>query len=154
MTLHIFIVCFLVMQIFVRQTMSILICVRHAHLCTNNSQYSYGFLSCTSLYKWLSLLLLYGFSSCTSLYVWIYIFLCVFVMHIFVRMTIHILFIRFFFTHIFVRMTIPIIMGSRHAHLCTNDYPYCFCIGIRHAHICTNDYPYLYRFSSCTSLYE
>ena len=54
--------------------------------------------------------------------------------------------------HISVRMTIHIIIAFRHAHICTNDYPYyyIFC----HAQLCTNDYVYYYRFSSCTSLYE
>ena len=42
--------------------------------------------------------------------------------------------------HIFVQMTIHILMGFRHAHLCTNDYPYSFCMGFRHAHLCTNEY--------------
>ena len=79
----------------------------HAHLCTNYYPYSYGFLSCTSLYGWLSIIFLYGFrhlrlctndypysngfSSRTSLYGWLPISLC---------------------------------MGFCHAHLCTNDYPF------------------------------
>ena len=59
----------------------------------------------------------------------------------------------------FVRMTSHIIlMGFRHVHVCTNDYPFpCvwgsvmhiyvrmtihfFCMGFRHLHVCTNDYP-------------
>ena len=96
---------------------------RHAHLCTNDYPYSYGFSSCTYLYKWLSIFFLigffsscsllyewisisfcnnirhahfctndyrysYGFSSCTSLYEWMSIFLLVYVMNISVRMTI------------------------------------------------------------------
>ena len=61
----------------------------HAHLCTNDYPYSYGFSSSTSLYEWLSILFFYEFSSCTSLYEWLSIFLWVFVMHIFVWMTIH-----------------------------------------------------------------
>ena len=81
---------------------------RHAHFCTNDYPYSYGFSSCTSLYEWLSILFLYGFSSCTSLYEWLSIFLWIFVMHIFVWMTIH------------------IIMGFHHAHLFPNDYPYSY----------------------------
>ena len=80
-------------------------------------------------------------------------------------------------------------MGFRHAHFCTNDYPFvcvwvyvmhisvrmtihlflngflsctpfyewlsiCLCMGLRHAHFCTNDYPYLYGFLSLTFLYK
>ena len=75
--------------------------------------------------------------------------------------------------HIFVRMTIHILMGFRHVHLCTNDYPYYSCMCFRHVHLCTNDYPFpcvwvfvmhiflrttmhslVYGFSSCTFLYE
>ena len=81
---------------------------RHAHFCMNDSPYSYEFSSCTSLYEWLFIFFFYGFSSCTFLDEWLSIFLWVFVMHIFVRMTIHIL------------------MGFRHAHLCTNDYPFSY----------------------------
>ena len=98
---------------------------------------------------------LYGFSSCTCLYEWLSICLWVFVMHISVRMTIHI-----------------ILMGFCHVHVCTNDYPFpCvwvfvmhipvrmtinfFSMGFRHAHLCTNDYPFLLKwFSSCTFLYK
>ena len=60
----------------------------HAPLSTNDLQYYFWFLSCTSLYKWLSILFL------------------VFVMQIFVWMTIH------------------IVIGFCHAHIYTNDYPY------------------------------
>ena len=63
-------------------------------------------------------------------------------------------FVWVFVMHIFVRMTIHIPMGFCHVHLCTNDYPYYYCMGFRHAHLCTNDYPCSYGFSSCTSLYE
>ena len=76
------------------------------------------FSSCTFLYEWQSIFFLYGFSSCTFLYKWLSIFLSVFVMLIFLRMT--------------------------------NNLSICF----RHAHLCTNDYPYYYGFSSCTSLYK
>ena len=93
------------------------------------------FLSCTTLYKWLSLLVY------------------VFDMHNFLQMTIHIIFdfchahlctndysyyfwilsctslsewlsILFlvFIMHISVRITIHIIIGFCHAHLCTNDH--------------------------------
>ena len=48
-----------------------------------------------------------GFSSCTCLYEWLSIFLWVFVMYMFVRMTIH-----FFW------------MGFRHVHFCTNNYQF------------------------------
>ena len=61
-----------VMHNFVRMTFNIIIDYRHAHLCTNDYPYSFGFSSCTSLYKWLS------------------IFFWIFVMHISERMTMHI----------------------------------------------------------------
>ena len=98
---------------------------------------------------------LYGFSSCTCLYEWVSIFLWVFVLYMFVRMTIYI-----------------ILMGFRHVHVCTNDYPFplngfssftclyewlsnSLCIGFHDAHFSTNDYPILLNgFSSCTCLYE
>ena len=98
------------------------------------------FLSCTTLYEWLSILFLvfvmhtsvrmtihifFGFCHahlCTNNYP----FLCVwfFVMHIYVRMTIHILFEWVFVMRISVPMTIHFFMGFRHAHFCTNDYPF------------------------------
>ena len=115
---------------------------------------------------------LYGFSSCTSLYEWLSIFLWVFVMYIFVRMTIHIILVWFFVMHISVRMTIHILMGFLHAHICTNDYPFpcvwvvvmhisvwmtihfywtCFC----HVHVCMNDYPFpCVWVLSCIFLYK
>ena len=55
---------------------------RHAHLCTNEYPYSYGFSSCTFLYKWQSIFFLYGFSSCKFLYEWLSVFIWVFVMNI------------------------------------------------------------------------
>ena len=85
---------------------------------------SYGFLSCTYLYKWQSILFLYGFLSCTCLYELLYIFLWLFVMHIFLRITIHILFVLVFVVLIFVRMTLHIIMGSLS---CTSLYEWIFC---------------------------
>ena len=111
---------------------------RHAHLCTNDYPYSYGFLSCTFLYERLCIIFLNGFSSCTFLYKWLSIFLC---------------------------------MGVRHAHFCTNDYPFhCVWVFVMHvsvrmtihffvhgfclAHFCTNYYPYSYVFSSFKFLYE
>ena len=88
------------------------VCFCHVQFCTLNVHinkcFLYGFSSCTSLYEWLSILFLHEFSSCTFLDQWLYIFLWVFVMHISVQMTIHIL------------------MGFRHAHFCTNDYPYSY----------------------------
>ena len=58
--------------------------------------------------------------------------------------------------HMFVQMTIHILMGFRHAHVCTNDYSYLVLVmhmfvrmtihilmGFCHAHLCTNDYPFL-----------
>ena len=66
-------------------------------------------------------------------------FVWVFMVHISVPMTIHILFVWVFFMHISIRMTIHIHMGLRHAHLCTNDYPYSFLMCFHHAHFCTND---------------
>ena len=114
----------------------------HAHFRTNDYPYYYGFLSRTWLYEWLSILFLYWFSSCKFLYEWLFIFLWVFVMHIFVRMTIHISFW----------------MGFCHAYSCTNDYSYSygflswtwfyewisilFLNGFCHAHFSTNDYPF------------
>ena len=69
------------MHIFVRMTIHIVIGFCHAYLCTNDYPYYYWFLSCSSLYKWLSLLFL------------------VFVMRMFLRMTIHIL-MGFFNVHV------------------------------------------------------
>ena len=43
-----------------------------------------------------------------------------------------------------VNISICFCMGSRHAHLCINDYPYYSCIGFCHAHLCMNDYPYYF----------
>ena len=146
---------------------------RHTHLCTNDSPYSYGFLSCTCLYEWLSNILCMGFRrvhvctndfpfilnsflSCTCLYEW---------------------------------LSLSLWMGFHHAHFCTNDYPFLLngflsctllyewlsiylngflscrclyewlsvslCMGFCHAHFCTNDYQFLLNwFSSCTFLYE
>ena len=87
----------------------------HAHLRTNDYPYFfYGFLSCTFMYKWLSIFLLvfvmhiflqstihilFFMGSCTSLYLWLSIFLWVFVMHIFLQMTIHIIFVLVFVMH-------------------------------------------------------
>ena len=71
------------MHIFVRITVHILMGSFHAHFCTNEYLYSYGFSLCTSLYKWLS------------------IFLWVFVMHIFLRITIHII-MGFCHAHLFI----------------------------------------------------
>ena len=143
--------------------------------------YYYSFLSCTTLYKWLSILV-YVFVMHNSVRMTIHIIL-VFVMHSSVQMTIHIIFgfrhahlckndypyyfwlysctylyklrsILFlvFVMHISVQMTILIIFSFRHAHVCTNNYPYCF--GFCHAIVCTNDYSFYFWFSLCTSLYE
>ena len=147
----------------------------NSHICTNDYQYYYRFLSCTSVYEWLSIFfwvfvmhisvrmiihILIGFChahlftndypyyfrcrhvhlctneypyytgilSCTFMYEWLSIFLLVFVMHISLRMTIHI--ILGVVMHIYVRMTIHIILGFRHAHVCTNDYVYYFCVSL------------------------
>ena len=75
-----------------------------------------------------------------------------FVMYNFLLLTY--VFVWVFVMHIFVRMTIHILMGFRHVHVCTNDYPYYFCMGFRHAHLFTNDHPFSHGFSSCTCLYE
>ena len=72
MTVHISL-CF-VMHNSVQMTVHIIFGFCHAHLCTNDYPYYFWFLSCTSLWEWLSILFL------------------VFVVHIFVRMTIHIIF--------------------------------------------------------------
>ena len=130
----------------------------HAHFCTNDYPYSYGFSSCTSLYKWLSISLCMGFRHahlCTNEYP--FHFVWVSVIHIYVRMTIYFflnwfssctflyewlpfLFELVFFMNISVRMTtISLWMGFRHAHFCTNDYPYSFWMGFRHIYFCTND---------------
>ena len=115
------------------------------------------FLSYKTFCEWISIF--FWFSSCTFLYEWLSILFYVFVMHISVKMTIH------------------IILGFCHAHLCTNDYPDYFrflsctslykwisrllwvfvihisiwmtlqiIMGFCHAHIFTNDYPYYYWF--------
>ena len=42
-----------VMHISIRMTFHIITDFRHAHLCTNEYLYSFGFSPCTSLYKWL-----------------------------------------------------------------------------------------------------
>ena len=82
-------------------------------------------------------------------------------------------FVWVFVMYMFVRMTIHISMRFRHVHVCTNDYPYyyvwvfvmhisvqmtiyplLFVMGFRPVHVCTNDYPFLLNgFSSCTFLY-
>ena len=86
-----------------------------------------------------------GFLSCISLYKWRSIFLWVFVMYMFVQMTIHFLVYGFLSMHISVRMTIHFFwMGFHHAHLCTNDYPFLL-MGFRYEHFCTNDYPFLFE---------
>ena len=59
-------------------------------------------------------------------------------MHISVQMTIYI--IIDFVMLISVQMNIHILLGFRHAHLCTNYYPYY--------------YQYNFMISSCTYLYE
>ena len=150
---------------FVRMIVHSSICFNHEYLCTNNFQYYYRFLHahlCTKSFP-----KYYRFSSFTSLYEWLSIFVWIFVMHIYVRMTIHIVFdfchahlrtneYSYYYSvsvmHISVRMNIHIILCFCHAHLCTNYYPYYFwflsciflykllSIGFCHAHLCTNDY--------------
>ena len=84
-------------------------------------------------------------------------------MHISVGMTVH-FFLNGFSscTFLYEWLSISFWMGFRHAHLCTNDYPFlCGCvygidisvrmtihihIGFCHAHFCTNDYPYSFVF--------
>ena len=56
-------------HISVLMTIHILLGYRNAHMCTNDYPYSYRFSSCTSLYKWLSIL--FRISSSTSLYEWL-----------------------------------------------------------------------------------
>ena len=119
---------------------------------------------CCTLNVHINIYILYGFSSWTSLYEWLSIFLWVFVMYIFVRMTIHIILVWVFVMYISVRMTIHNLMGFRHAHLCTYDYPFpcvgvfvmhisvrmttiSFWMGFRHAHFCVNDFRYSFGFS-------
>ena len=140
------------MHISVRMNIHILMGFCHAHLFTNDYQYCSCMVSSQAHF---CTLFLYGFLSCTFLYEWLSIFLWFFVMHIFVRMTIHFLvygflsctflyewlsisFEWFFVMHISVRMTaISFWMGFCYAHFCTNDY-----------HL------FLNGFSSCTFLYE
>ena len=87
-------------------------------------------------------------------------------------MTIHIIIVWVFVMHIFVRMTIHILIGFCRVHVCTNYYPFpcvwvfvmhisvrmttiSFCMGFRYAHLCKNDYHlFLNGFSSCTFLYK
>ena len=107
-----------VMHIFVRMTIRIHMGFRLAHFCTNDYPCSF----------------LMGFRHahfCTNDYP----FLCVWV----------------FVMHISVRMTIHIHMGFRHRHFCMNDYPYSFWMGFRHAHFCTNDYLFPISFQ-CVSV--
>ena len=110
------------MHISVRMTIHFF-CIgfRHLHFCTNDYHFFLnGLSSCTILYELLS-----------------FLFEWVFVMHIYVRMTV----IYFW-------------MDFRHTHFCTNDYKF-FCIDCRHANFCTNDYHFFFiGFSSCTFLYE
>ena len=97
----------------------------HAHLCTNDLPYSYGLLSCTSLYGWLSIYLCMGFCHahfCTNDYPYSYGFLSCTFMHKW--------------------LSIFFLNGFCHAHICTNDYPYSFWMGFRHAHFYANDYPF------------
>ena len=96
MTIHILFICFFVMHISVQMTIHLLL---------------YGFSSCTFLYEWLSIsLCMFFFHAhfCTNDYPFISVW--VFVMHIFVLMTIHILFEWVFVMHISVQMTIHIII--------------------------------------------
>ena len=107
----------------------------------------------TSWIDWVVCFVMYNFVLWMS--VLTYVFVWVFVMYIFVRMTIHIL------------------MDFRHVHVCTNDYPYYSCIGFCHVHVCMNDYSFpcvwvfvmhiyvrmtihflVNGFLSCTCLYE
>ena len=130
--------------------------VRHAHFCTNDCPLLLnGFSSCTWFYEWLFIsfwmgfrhayfctndypFLLNGFSSCTCFYEWLSNS-CewVFVMYMFLRMTINFIW-----------------MGFRHVHFCTDDY-----VLILNRFL---SYPFLYKwlppilnwFSSYTCLYE
>ena len=107
------------MPISVQMTIKSILGFHHAHLCTNDDPYYYGFFVmhisvrmtihilmgfrhahiCTNDYPYS-----YGFLSCTYLHKRLSILLWVSVMRIFVWMTIHIL------------------MGFHHVHPCVNDY--------------------------------
>ena len=114
------------MHIYVQMnTISLCMGLRHAHFCTDDFHILLGFSSCTSLYEWLSILFLYGFSSCTYLYEWLSIFLWVFVMHIFVRMTIHFLVYGFSScTFLYEWLSILFLYGVSSCTFCTNDYQF------------------------------
>ena len=149
-----------VMHIFVRMTIHFL---------------AYGFSSCTFMYEWQSIFFLNVFSSCTFLYKWLsisfwmcschahfctndYLFLLerVFVMHIFLRRTIHILFVWVFVMYIFVQMTFHFFLNGFSSYKFLYEWlSISFLMGFRHAHFCKNDYPFLFEWvSSCTFLYE
>ena len=133
---------------FVRMTIHILMGFRHVHFCTNDYPFLFewafvihisaqltiyffwnGFLSCTSLYEWLSISLcmgfchahfctddyhffFYGFSSCIFLYKWLFISLCI---------------------------------GLGHAYFCSNDYHF-FLNGFLSCTFLYEWLPYLYDF--------
>ena len=75
-----------------------------------------------------------------------YVFVWVFVMYMFVRMTIHICMVLVMY--MFVRMTIHIFIGFRHVHVCTNDYPY-YCGWVFVMHISVQIIPGLCLSSRC-----
>ena len=64
-------------------------------------------------------------------------------------------FVWVFVLYMFVRMTIHILMGFRHVHVCTNDYPhYCVWVFVMHISVQMTIHSFLNGFSSCTRLYE
>ena len=124
---------------------------------------------CTNDYPFL----LNGFSSCTCLYEWLSIsFEWVFVMSMFVRMTIHFLVNGFpsctclygwlsisfewvFVMYISVRMiTFSFWMDFRHVHFCTDDYLLSLNEFSSYPFLSDDYILILNGFSSCTFLYE
>ena len=84
---------------------------------------------------------LYGFSSCTCLYEWLTILVWVFVMHMFVRMTIDIIVAWVFVMYISVRLSIHILIGFV-MYMFVRMTIHFFWMGFRHVHVYTNDYPF------------
>ena len=145
----------------------------HAHLCTNDYLYYFGFSTCTfctndypcysctgfcdadlftNYYPYHSSFCFHNAQVCTNDFSY---YSCLGFRHAHsVRMTIHTL--MGFVIPIFVRMIFHILLLRffHHAKHCTNDYAYYFCFGFHHSHFCTNDYPHSYGILSCTFLYK
>ena len=162
MTIHILFV-FYSFCTFLYEWLSISFCkdFRHAHFCTNDYPLPCVFFFYMHISIWMTIHILFVLvSSCTFAYIFIYVLMvsssctflyewpstffgiwcssCTFLYEWLSNIFLYWVFVMF----ISVWMTFQILMGLRHAHLCTNDYPYSICIGFRLAHICTIDYPY------------